>query len=223
MPRINYYNKAGGKLPSVTTINKTVGFNENLIGWAHRMGSQGIAMKECRDRPADIGTMVHAKIDARLMRRKFDPDDVKVRSFFYEEDWKKITTYYKAWCRWYNRVDFELVEHEISLVSEELQVGGTMDCVAIIDGELSLVDYKCSPSIRVQSLMQLAAYGKLWEENFGVKIERYHLLRLKNDKGRFISNIYKDLGVYYRMFENAIAIYNDYYDAKKEVGYEWEG
>jgi hypothetical protein len=65
----------------------------------------------------------------------------------------------------------------------------------LVSGKLSLGDWKSSDAIYHDYLIQLAAYGILWEENYPDRpIEGgYHLLRFAKDTPDFVHYHFGDL------------------------------
>ena len=67
MPRINYKLKDGTKVSGVTTILKNCGWSADaLIGWAYNQGRDGKDRFETSKDAADIGTLVHERIECYL-------------------------------------------------------------------------------------------------------------------------------------------------------------
>ena len=66
---------------------------------------------------------------------------------------------------------------ECPLWSDEMEVAGTVDCVADFNGVPSIIDFKNSRKKKTRSycknyFMQATAYAKMWEERTGQKIEQ---------------------------------------------------
>ena len=66
---------------------------------------------------------------------------------------------------------------EGSLYSDELEMAGRVDCIAEFAGKVSVIDFKTSTKVKVQSkikgyFMQETAYAKMFEEMYGMPIKR---------------------------------------------------
>ena len=66
---------------------------------------------------------------------------------------------------------------EGSLYSDELEMAGRVDCIAEFAGKVSVIDFKTSTKVKVQSkikgyFMQETAYAKMFEELHSIPIER---------------------------------------------------
>ena len=72
----------------------------------------------------------------------------------------------------------EYLESELRLISEEYQYGGTADCIAKVDGETVLIDFKTSNGVYAEHLIQLAAYKNVIEEQTDYKIDRCMIIRV---------------------------------------------
>lgn len=181
MPQIIYKNREGKRVPSVTTILRQIGWSQDaLMWWAWNEGIEGRNYRETSGKAADVGTVVHAYIEADLKGEDFKLDNIQGLT---PEQYDDCRTAIGAWHRWKEQTRLEPVSSEISLVSEELQFGGTMDCVMIQD-RLSILDLKTSKSLYPNVLPQIAAYGKVYEECEKKTIEEYYVLRLgKEDAG----------------------------------------
>ncbi len=166
------YKTADGKrCPGVTTIigilNKPA-----LLDWAWKQGLNGDDYKAVRDKSADAGTLAHAMVHHHLGGP--EPDF----SAFTPDDRDKAEN---AVLSFYNWVDaqksFEPLMLEEALVSEEMRYGGTIDCYALLNDKLTLLDFKTSKAIYDEHRIQVAAYSWLLKEN-GYDVEETHILRI---------------------------------------------
>lgn len=182
-PKGGYWLDIYGKktrIPSVTTVLKQIGWSSGgLMCWAHRQGLEGKTLDEARDAAADAGTIAHACIEADLHGRE-QPD----LSGLPEEMRGQVQRAMEAWAQWQAVHKVERVHTELSLISKEYRYGGTLDVLSM-DGELTLLDLKTTSGTYPDHLCQIAAYGKLCEENgYGAPV-RYGILRLSRDDASF--------------------------------------
>jgi hypothetical protein len=77
---------------------------------------------------------------------------------------------------WYKMHTVEVVLSETPLCSLKLQMAGTPDLVAYVDGKLTIVDWKTGSGLYYDSLIQLAFYAIFFEEEFGIPIEQLILV-----------------------------------------------
>jgi len=202
MPAIIYKNKEGNRVPSVTTILAKWGANKNsLMYWAWREGKEGRELYE--KKAADIGTLAHLMIEDDIK----GTNEVKLEKFPVDivEPAKQA---FENFLTWKKQTDFKPIETEVSLVSEAHQFGGTIDCVATVSGKLTIVDWKTGADIYEDNIVQLAAYEKLWEENFPTnQTDGFHILRTGKEMAMFAHQYYKDFSLAFDAFLNLRELY----------------
>ncbi len=183
-PKEGYRNGAGIAIPGTTDITGRFMDRSRLMYWAHKRGAQGLKLYDNSE--LSIGTTVHTMAELDM---KGETDEAI--TFYLDatlrdpEQREKADTAFAAFRQW--RTDFavEAYKQEISLISEVLQFGGTLDTVATIRNGLGLVDFKTSASgeVYVDHILQLAAYGILWDETHPKEplTSGYHLIVLPKD------------------------------------------
>ncbi len=153
-PKAGYFLKDGSKVPGTTTICSAYKDSGGLLHWAWEQGTKGLDYRETRDKAGDIGTLVHAAIEANLSGAPLPVlDSIPHKA-------------YRAFLRWQGQNKIKIIKQEIQLVSEEYRYGGTLDAVGIVEGKHILLDWKTSKGIYKNYLLQLAAYTRLWNENY---------------------------------------------------------
>lgn len=131
--------------------------------------------KYVRDHAADAGTAAHDMFECHMLGKPFDasqypPDVVKTAepAFAAAMEWAKQTRY-------------EVVETEVSLVSEKHRFGGTRDAI-LVGGKRALGDVKTSKGIYPDYLAQLGAYAILDEEHGNEIDGGFHLLKFSKQE-----------------------------------------
>lgn len=99
-------------------------------------------------------------------------------------------------------------EHHVTPIAAESKVysmddnvAGTLDWIGLVDGKISLIDFKSSNGLYPSFRFQTAFYKKAWEEETGRKIDQRILLRLGKDDGEFEVHT----------FDNEQEYWQDYY------------
>jgi hypothetical protein len=172
----------GTPVPSVTQIIGRFKESGGLIHWAWTEGAAGRDYRSTREAAASSGTIAHAMVDASIRGQKFTaPEDID------EDVLKRAATAFANYLLWARQSRLEVVETEQRLVSEQHRFGGTLDAM-LISGKLSLGDWKTSDAVYQDYLIQLAAYGILWGENYPDRpIEGgFHLLRFAKHASDFV-------------------------------------
>lgn len=164
-----YYTYDGVKFfPGVTTIldvyPKGFGFDQ----WLKDVGSNA---SQIVDRAADFGSKIH-KVSERLD----NGEEIRWDEGYSLEEWQcinKFVTFHK-------NVNPVLVANEISMCSEKLKYGGTLDRVYTINGKRWLLDIKTNNFLYKTHELQLSAYATMWNEKFpDTQIEATGILWLK--------------------------------------------
>ena len=212
MPTHIYQNKAGQRLPGVTTIiGSNLGWSKGaLMYWAWQEGIERRNFRDTSKKAADIGTVAHAMVEADLKELKFDS------SKYDKELLDKAETAFLAWLEWKDLVKFDLLESELPLVSEEYGFGGTLD-IAAIKNVTSIVDLKTSNGTYPEHLLQIAAYGQLYNENREQKIQAYYLLRLGKEDGSFHYHYWPELEFAWISFKHLLELHSLHKFLKKAV------
>jgi len=195
-PHTRYQNAAGDVLPGVTTVLGVLN-KPPLLDWAARVERDGVlqhnrlmwsgpnvgaAVLESmlpvdeegkplyfyaakRDAAADAGTIAHARIHAHLRNLELDEEGLPPAALELSHNG------YRRWLDWWTEQNARCVATELALVSEALQVGGTLDIVAETPQGLTLADVKTTkrPDPRYwpyhEMVGQVAAYQILWNES----------------------------------------------------------
>jgi hypothetical protein len=217
LPHPQFYSSDGKRLASVTTIAKSVsGSNEGLLFWANAAGLDGLTLDDARRLPADIGTYAHDAIEAIIKKLPFDLVALRLE----EDQHALVLGAIAEWKRWSEQCQLEILASEEALVTEEY--GGVLDCVARVNGKVSILDWKTGGGIYPDNLIQVCAYGQLWEEIKYQAIEEYHLIRLGKTDASFHHHSWRaespTVEAAYRMWRLAREVYPVANNLKKLVG-----
>lgn len=185
--RVGGYHLADGtRVPSVSTIIGRFKDSGALMKWAHAQGIAGKPLYEEAQKAAEVGTVVHAMVEASIKCEY--PLFVLEQSDLTDEQRQKAMSAFDAYKAWASNYQMRVIEQECQMVSEEHRFGGCPDIIATIGNELALIDIKTSNAIYADYLVQVAAYGLLWEEcRPGQKITGgFHILRFSKENADFV-------------------------------------
>ena len=191
------------KPPSVTTVLATLGWNKGpLMAWANRCGLEGKKHWQVAGEAAQAGTVLHAMIDVYLKGRLF------ARGQYDQALVTQAEKSFQGFLTWQDLVGLKVRGTEINLTSSRYGYQGTLDCVGTLQGGLAVLDWKHSPRVYLEALIQLAAYGVLWSENFPAEplSGGFHLLRIGSD-GAFDHHRWAELPEAFAVFERLLEIY----------------
>jgi hypothetical protein len=188
MPANMYKTNDNKRVPSVTTILGNLGWSSGaLMYWAWQQGIEGKNFRETASKAADVGTLAHYGVEADVKGQEFDVDKIEDLT---DEDREMVRRCLNAYYKWKKMTSMEMLHSEVLLVSEEHRFGGQLDiCALAMDGDDSrraIIDYKTSNAVYESHIIQIAAYGILWNEHHPDEpIEEYHLLRTGKDNASF--------------------------------------
>lgn len=191
-PTQGYRNSKGEKIPGVTTIIGRFKESGALIRWAYNRGKNGLELYDSRDKAAELGTIVHSMVEVYINGKSWD-DLIKDLS---RDDYESVMSAFTAFREWFEANKFKVLEHEIQLVSEEYQFGGTPDAIAEDSkGRIVLIDFKTSDGVYSDYLYQLGAYKILWNENNPDKqiTGGCHLAKFSKEYGDFSHHFFPDI------------------------------
>jgi len=184
MARVVYKTNDGKRVPSVTTVLGILGLSKDaLMYWAWQQGCDGKDFRETSKGEADVGTVAHGFIEAELKNQPYSLDLILAGRP--PEMRAKVDACISAWHEWREQSQLQMIGSEVSLVSERYRYGGTLD-IATVMTRRGILDLKTGSGTYADHLIQVVAYGMLWEEaHSGEAVEEYHLLRLGKTDGSF--------------------------------------
>ncbi len=169
-----FYTKDGITFyPSVTTVLEALPKGFGYSQWLKDLGSNA---DEVMKRAGDSGSRVHGAIEQYLLGNEVVWADENGNGYYDFAEWQMINKFVEFW----QTYKPELLGAEINFVSDTLRLGGTMDIICRINGELWLIDTKTSNNIYDSHALQLAAYATMWNEfNPDNKVQRFGIMWLK--------------------------------------------
>lgn len=172
-----YFNKAGKRLPGVTTITgKQLGWNTDTLGrWHNRMGLEGIDTQKYVDDKAKIGSLGHELVVAWLRKVEAELADYTPNQV------KEAEISLGKYVEWAEKHKVEPILIEEPMVSEKYQYGGTLDFYGKVDGLHELNDLKTGSGIYDEHLVQVSAYAQLLIEA-GHRVDRVRIINIPRTK-----------------------------------------
>jgi hypothetical protein len=210
------------RLPSVTEILGVVS-KPYLISWANKMGLHGVDTREYNAELADLGTVVHEKIEAYYHYHSSLFDD----SQYSDVVRQKSDELFGKFLGWESERDVHPIFTELPMICSKF--GGTIDAVMEIDGKITIIDWKTSREIYPEYFGQLSAYLYLMRRGYpmdgendqyvyeiGQKIEQVAIVHIPKE-GSITSKIItiksNEFRIAWEFFTACLKLYN----AKKEI------
>ena len=169
-----YYTKDGILVPGVTTVIGVLA-KPALVGWANKLGLQGVEVGKYVDSLASVGTLCHNIVECYLTKKEVDYSDYTPNQRALAEGAAK------KFFDWEKKNKFVFLKSELQLVSEKHFFGGTCDIYCELDGKKTLIDIKTSKACYGEHFTQVAAYKILLEEN-GYPVEDAKILRIGREE-----------------------------------------
>ena len=204
-PRQGYQLSNGIKVPGVTTVLGRFKESGALMYWAWEQGKEGLDFRRTKQDAADAGTLAHAMVEAHLTGidplLKLDGATPEIAD--------KAKQGLANYLTFEKQTNLKVVSFEKPLISEKYHYGGTPDAIVEIDGHKAIADWKTSSAIYVDALLQMAAYGTLYAENYpeDMLTGGFHLCRFSKDNADFVHYHFQDLSDAWEMFKHLLAAY----------------
>jgi hypothetical protein len=165
-----YKNKAGVGVPRTTEIIGEFKSSETvdaLSNWAYGLGMRGEDRpNKVRDKAGEEGTAHHLLFQSWIEKKEPALDDSQPTAY-----WN-----FRLWLRANKDLTFDRCE--VSLVSEALQSGGSLDCVGKNRiGENILLDWKTSNALHGNYIPQAGAYAEYLRECEGIEVVEARIVR----------------------------------------------
>ena len=200
-PAGGYRLKDGSKVPGASTVAKLISDPGGLIHWAWTEGMEGRDYRETRDKAAGAGTLVHEAAEAWKKGVPYEwhgPPEIVA----------KAKVGYGAFIEWTEQTKLKIEQTEVSLVSEEHRFGGTFDAI-LMGNKRVMADYKTASGVYPEHLLQISAYGSLWNTHHPDQpIQAYYLLRFSRETGDFATNFFGNLDEAWEAFLHCRALYD---------------
>lgn len=197
---IRYRLKDGTPVPGATTVLGVLN-KPALVKWANNLGLQGIDSSKYVNKMAVIGTLAHYMLECYLRQEK--PD----LSSFSPEEVSKAENSLLSFFEWEKNHSLEPQLCEVPLVSEKYRYGGTIDYYGLLNGVITLLDFKTGGGIYAEYVYQVAAYKQLLEEN-GYPVEQARILQIGRDETEgFSEKVITEFEKPWQVFWHCLQIY----------------
>jgi hypothetical protein len=174
------------------------------------MGVDGKDYRKVRDEAATAGTLAHTAVEAWVHGRPFKPENwVDAIEAHGTDVVARAEKSFGAFLEWATQTQLRITETEVSLVSEQYRYGGTLDAM-LISEKRACGDWKTSNALYPDMLLQIAAYGRLWDEAHPEDpvTGGFHLLRFDKQYGGFSHHWWDELETAWQAFLHLRALYD---------------
>lgn len=244
----NHRYKVNGEYKQgVTTLLNSVTSKDGLISWAARLASNtyysdlgrlltknGVIthqdLASClevakrahtakKDKGGDIGTSAHGLIEEFVRAKINKTPEPELR-----DDNPQTNNCLTAFKEWDSKYQPKYIKSEQPLYSKMLDYCGTADCIAEIDGKLTMIDFKtANPDVNYRTgianpypkdFLQCAAYDQAHYEEHSTKCDQYMLVYITKTKDLYVF-VNEDTETSLEAWKCAVKLSRCYLDLKK--------
>jgi hypothetical protein len=174
---IRYKLADGTNVPGVTTITGQLN-KPFLVGWANRLGLEGIDSSRYTEEAQKIGSAAHYLIEAKLRGEEPDVEDFTMAQL------TKAGFGVGAFDKWASEHTVKPEILEGVFVSETYRYGGQLDFYGLVDGVPTLLDFKTSSALYPEHRTQVSGYWQLLREHdYPVKAVRVLRIGRSEEEG----------------------------------------
>ncbi len=199
--RHRFYDPKGNLLPGVTTITGVVDKSGPLMGWAIKMMAIYLNLELGKGNKINSGIIEKAKREYR--RIKTEAADIGTEIHKWVEQWikgekpempedERVVNGITAFLKFQKEHKIKWLETERIIYSKKKKYAGILDAIGIMDGKLTLIDFKSSSGIYDEMRFQVAGYKLAYEEETGKKIDQSIIVKFGKETGDFEVKILDD-------------------------------
>lgn len=144
------------------------------------------AHTEVRDDAGSVGSLAHDVAERYILhwlKTGVKPNDIR-QGFPPNPDPRSVAAA-RSVEKFFNEHEITPLASELLVCSEKRGSAGTLDFLAIMDGKLTLLDFKTSNNVSDDYALQVADYAYMFKEMTGIAIKQCKILHLSKDYDRF--------------------------------------
>ena len=219
------YSCGGEFVPAVTSVlSTTIAKQQFLMPWAVKIGAEwfkdnseafsqaeisiedmvnGIkrAYKKKSVGAINIGRAVHEWCEQAILWKL---GEAEIPSMPTDEQAVNAINAFRDWVK-QNEVEWLAAEQRV--YSRTHKYAGTVDAVARVNGEFTVIDFKTSTRIYEEYYLQVAAYSKCVEDIYGEPVDAAYILRFDKDSGKFDADKSDNIDVDFITFSGLLVGY----------------
>jgi len=219
------YSHEGEFVPAVTSVlSTTIAKQQFLMPWAVKIGAEwfkdnseafsqaeisiedmvnGIkrAYKKKSVGAINIGRAVHEWCEQAILWKL---GKAEVPSMPTDEQAANAINAFRDWVK-QNEVEWLAAEQRV--YSRTHKYAGTVDAVARVNGEFTVIDFKTSTRIYEEYYLQVAAYSKCVEDIYGEPVDAAYILRFDKVSGKFDADKSDNIDVDFITFSGLLVGY----------------
>ncbi len=139
-----------------------------------------------KEKAADLGTQVHDWAEQYIL---YELGINKERPVVKKEYDERVKNGVLAFLQWVDEHKIKFIASEQLLYSKKYKYCGIADCIAKVDGKLTLVDFKTSNYMAIEYFAQVSAYAYADMEESGKGYYQSLILKFSKETGDFEQKI----------------------------------
>lgn len=164
-----YIHPDGSEFVSVTTFLGRLDSGDGIQKWRDAVGH--VEAARISKAATDKGTAIHDAAEKLLLNDLSWKDTLPM---YYKPDFFPLKKYLES-----NITSVIGLEHQ--MYSRRIKLAGTADCIGLLNGKISIIDYKTSSGIKYKSdissyFLQCACYAIMAYELYSIKVEQLSIL-----------------------------------------------
>lgn len=170
-----YQTPSGNKYPSVSTVLGKTSDHSFIDAWKKRVGEE-VAAKISK-KATDRGTLIHENIENFILGKK------ETFNMFQQEE----KMMFKQVMPVLDKIT-DVICLETQMWSDLTRSAGTVDCIAVHDGKIKVIDWKTSGRYKSRDeihsyFLQTAAYAQMLYERTGIAVADILIVMTTPDDG----------------------------------------
>lgn len=182
------------------------------------MNGAQTAHTDIRDDAGNVGTIAHNAAEAYInewLATGIRPENIQAFSIA-NPDPRSVASM-RAVESFFHKYEIIPLASEI-LVGDSRYSAGTLDFLCIMNGKLTLLDFKTSNAVdQISYSAQVAAYKYFFDKMTGLKIQQCKILHLSKDYDKFTVYKINKLPQAWRAFKQICAVYDWVYGPGEKI------
>lgn len=135
-----------------------------------------------KEQAADMGTQVHDWAEQYIL---YELKRIKNKPEIDKKADERVKNGIIAFLQWVDQHKIKFIDSEKLVYSKKYEYCGLADCIAKVDGKMTLVDFKTSNYMAIEYFAQVAAYAMSDAEESGREYDRCLIIKFSKETGDF--------------------------------------
>lgn len=179
-PALKFWSVKMMKEHLISWLDLTEAFSQELLREQIEIGAK--AHTKFKDEAATMGSLVHDFAENYI---KYELGIVKEKMVIDKKADERVKNGILAFLQWVDEHKIKFIASEQLLYSKKHKYFGLADCIAKVDGKMTLVDFKTSNYLGIDYYAQAAAYAFADSEESGREYHQVMIAKFNKETGDF--------------------------------------